>query len=293
MWSEGYKCNRRDAEKCAEKFIRFCALGVFLGVSAPRRLHFALALTLLVLSQLVFAADPIRIDAPAKITSTLPDGGLPPVVGVRNIQVFRATRDVPEMSDGKGWTYNHHMDMACWKGRLYVAWTNGEKDEDVWPAREVYSTSEDGMKWDPPRELFPQGVSTSLRMYFFHAPNGRMLVIAGQRVSREKLKEENKAGAVVREIRVDLTLGDLFTLIADPLAKDAPRIFDTSKDAQFVESCRQLLANRPFLETQDYGVLLGDRRMKWHEVARTDRAYRNFGKAFSFFHRKDGALVGI
>jgi hypothetical protein len=262
-------------------------------MEAPMRA--AILLPLLFLTAVAAAQDPIHVDAPelAKLDDTLPDGGLPPVVGVRNIQVFRASRDVPEMADGKGWTYNHHQDMACWKGRLYVAWTNGEVDEDVWPSREVYSTSEDGITWSPPSELFPQGVSTSLRMYFFHAPNGRMLVIAGQRVSEEKLNEQTKRGAVVREIRNDHSLGDVFTLILDPACKNPPSIFDTSADAGFVEACRQLLANRPFLETQDYGVLLGNRRMKWYDLLRSDHKYRTFGKAFSFFHRKDGALVGI
>ena len=92
-------------------------------------------------------ADPIQIQGPeqSQIDTNLPDGGLPPVIGVRNIQIFRASRDKPELADGKGWTYNHHVDMACWKGRLYVAWSSGEKDEDTWPWREVYSTSTDGL----------------------------------------------------------------------------------------------------------------------------------------------------
>src|SRR5436309_15669651 len=101
----------------------------------------------------IYAADPIRNEAveQSKLTNTLADGGLPPVIGVRNYQVFRASRDVPEMTDGKGWTYNHHMDLANWKGRLYVAWDNGQKDEYVWPSREVYSTSEDGGTWSVPK----------------------------------------------------------------------------------------------------------------------------------------------
>src|SRR5262245_7967537 len=93
----------------------------------------------------VSAADPIIVGGTeqSQVTNKLPDGGLPMLAGVRNIQVFRSSRDAVEQTDGKGWTYNHHMDMACWKGKLYVAWTNGEKDEDVWPAHEVYSTSDD------------------------------------------------------------------------------------------------------------------------------------------------------
>ena len=79
-----------------------------------------------------------------------------------------------------------------------------------------------------------------------------------------------------------------------------PPPYRDSKDAGFVDACNQLLANRPFLEQQDYGTALGDRRMKWHDVAHwtaVDDYTRGradfFGKAFSFFHRKDDALVGI
>jgi hypothetical protein len=239
--------------------------------------------------------EPIRIlgDEQKKIVANLPDGGLPPAVGVQNFQVFRASRDAADITDGKGWTYNHHVDIAAWRGRLYVAWTNGEKDEDIWPAREVYSTSEDGVNWSRPGELFPMGVSTSLRAYFFRAPDGRMLTFAGLRVSQDKLDEAKKDGAVVREIRADHSLGDVFTLIASPEAKSSPQFYKTSGDPKFVEACGQLLADRPVLEQQDYGVLLGDRRMKWHDVAAGNRRMKSFGKAFSFFHRKDGDLVGI
>ena len=86
-----------------------------------------------------------------------------------------------EITDQKGWTYHHHVDMACWRGRLYVGWNSCERDEDVWPSRELYSASVDGMSWSDPQEMFPQGVSTPLRMYFFHATNGRMFMIAGLR----------------------------------------------------------------------------------------------------------------
>ena len=235
-------------------------------------------------------ADPIQIQGPeqSQIYTNLPDGGLPPVPGVKNIQIFRASRDKPELTDGKGWTYNHHIDMACWKGRLYVAWSSGEKDEDTWPWREVYSTSSDGFTWSSPTELFPQGVSNPLRMHFFLAPNGRMLAIAGLRRGEVKLTDKNRDTLVVREILPDHKLGPYFTLL-NPTPAVGSEFYTNSADKGFVEACNQLLVNRPFLEQQDYGALLGDRRMPWHE---SDDKSMTF-KAFSFFHRKDGALVGI
>jgi hypothetical protein len=253
------------------------------------------------------ADDPIRIDDPSQsqLDVTRLNGNLPPLAGVKSIEVFRAQPD--------GYTYNHHVDLAAWKGRLYLAWNQCEKDEDVWPSREVYATSTDGTKWDVPKELFPQGLSTPIRMFFFHAPNGRMLAIAGLRVSREPLVERQKGPVIVREIRDDHSLGDVHSLVApnapatsalSPVPRgegvSVPSRYRASRDAGFVEACDQLLANRPFLEQQDYGTALGRRRMKWHDVANwspVDEYTRGradfFGKGFSFFHRKDGALVGI
>src|SRR5260221_10031822 len=143
---------------------------------------------------------------------TLADGGLPPALGVQSFQVFRASRDVPQQTDGVGFTYHHHVDMACWKGRLYVGWNSCEKDEDVWPSRELYSSSTDGANWTEPAELFPQGLSTALRIYFFHATNGRMLAIAGLRVGTDNIEEVKKGALVVREIRPDHTLGAVYLL---------------------------------------------------------------------------------
>jgi hypothetical protein len=253
------------------------------------KLHLLIVVSL-ALATSAFAADPITITGPeqSQIDESLPDGGLPPVPGVQNIQIFRATSDQQAATDGKGWTYNHHLDMAAWKGRLYAAWSSGERDEDVWPWREVYSTSANGVTWSPPAELFPQGVSNPLRMHFFLAPNGRMLAIAGLRRDETKLTDTNRDTLVVREISADYTLGPYYALLA-PTSVTSPDFYTNSADKGFVEACDALLANRPFLEQQDYGALLGARRMKWHDT--NDKNTKL--KAMAFFHRKDGALVGI
>jgi len=109
--------------------------------------------------------DPILIDGPEQslVDTRLPDGGLPPLPGVQSWCVFRATKDAPQLADGNGWTYHHHVDLAAWRGRLYLAWNSCEKDEDIWPSRELLATSVDGATWSQPIELFPQGISTPLR----------------------------------------------------------------------------------------------------------------------------------
>lgn len=238
----------------------------------------------------------IEGDETSKLDPLLADGGLPPIPGVENRCVFRATRSRPDLADQLGYTYHHHVDAAIWRGRLYVAWNSCERDEDVWPSRELLSTSLDGREWTPPIELFPQGVSTALRMYFFLAPNGRMLVIAGLRTDTSDVEEDRKHGLVVREIEASHWLGDVFTLRG---SSTTLRGYRTSADRGFVEACDALLADRIYLEQQDHGVLLGDRRMPWHDprawpggVVPGDNAKWTCGKAWSFLERPDGIWLG-
>jgi hypothetical protein len=54
------------------------------------------------------------------------------------------------------------------------------------------------------------------------------------------------------------------------------------------------------LEQQDYGELLGDRKMSWHNPANWPDGkvpgkskYWTFGKAMDFYHRQDGTLVSL
>jgi hypothetical protein len=255
----------------------------------------------------IMTAEPIRIVGPeiARLDFTRTDGGLPLAPGIQTSTVFRADKEHPEKSDGRGWTYHHHPDIACWKGRLYVGWDSCEMDEDTWPSRELYSTSTDGQNWTPPQELFPQGASTPLRVYFFHAPNGRMLAIAGLRVSQERTPESTKGGLVVREINADHTLGPVYTLRRPPEvpptgALPQSPLFINAKDAGFVTACQQLLGNHLYLEQQDNGKLLNPAdRIKWHDYSlwtgsETERpAEGEFGKAMCFFRRADGALVAV
>src|SRR6185369_6104685 len=159
-----------------------------------------------------------------------------------------------------------------------------------------------GRTWTQPQEMFPQGVSTPLRMYFFHSSNGRMLVIAGLRVDTKDTDEDTKNALVVREIRADHTLGEVFTLQANAGVTKHPPRFDESRDAAFIAACRQLLADNVYLEQQDRGRLLGERHMKWHDPsAWPDRKVPGVnekwvaGKAYSFFRRgeKNDELVGV
>jgi hypothetical protein len=102
----------------------------------------------------------------------------------------------------------------------------------------------------------------------------------------------------VREIAADHKLGKIYTLIKP--AADHPPAYTESKDAGFLQACREALNNKPLLEQADYGILLGDKKMKWHDpknwpggkIPSIGRDLWIFGKSMCFYHRKDGVLVG-
>lgn len=250
-----------------------------------------------------YTLDPIRIKAPelAKLDFSQYTGGLPLVPGVETYTVCRANREHPEKAEGLGYTYQHHQDLAIWKGRMYVGWNTCQVDEDTNPSRELISTSLDGKSWTRPVEMFPQGISTPLRMYFYLAPNGTMLVIAGLREDHEPLTERRKGGLVVREIHPDHSLGKVYTLrnVKKPFPHQPPG-FESSPEERFVQACRQLLADKLYLSQQDYAYLLDpEDRMEWFDPENWEGSEQlkdmasEFGKALCYYERKDGTMVAL
>ncbi len=227
-----------------------------------------------------------------RLNLALPDGGIMPVPGVLNIQLFRSSKDAPEITDGDGWTYAHHMDLAVWKGRMYAAWNMTLKDEDRPPSKVVFSTSADGLTWTRPADLFPREWAWACRFYFFLSGNNRMLAFCVAKSNNDgKISEDKKSILLVREIMPDHRLGDVFTLINPQ--PGLPASFENSADKDFVAACREAVANNVLLEQQDYGVFLGNRKMEWHEKTPPYKGFYKFGKAFCFYHRADGKLVGM
>lgn len=245
-------------------------------------------------SHLPTGTSPIEItgDEQGRVNMRLPDGGLEPVVGVRNIQVFRSCRLRPDLADGDGWTFAHHVDLAAWKGRLYAAWEMSPEDEGIQPCKVVYATSTDGYHWSAPNDLFPRENAWACRFYFYRASNDRMLAFCPAKMTDGKVSESAKKVLLVREITANHQLAEVYTLI-DPRT-DQPPFFETAQDAGFVAACREAVGNNLLLEQQDYGRFLGEsRRMKWHsETSLRDQQWR-FGKAFCFYHREDETVVGL
>jgi hypothetical protein len=114
----------------------------------------------------------------------------------------------------------------------------------------------------------------------------------------DNVAEDRKIRLYVRQITSDHKLGKIYTLIKP--AQGHPPAYTESKDVGFLQACREVLNNKPLLEQADYGILLGDKRMKWHEgrnwpggkVPSIGGDLWIFGKSMCFYHRADGVLVG-
>ncbi len=190
------------------------------------------------------------------------------------------------------------MGIGAWKGKLYAVWDMTHVGEDNPPCHLVYSTSEDGFHWTPPRDLYPYNTAYNLRFYFYRASNDRMLAFAAGYYPTDNISESRKDRLYVREISANHELGEIYTLIKP--GPGHPPAYTQSRDEGFLKACREALANKPLLEQGDYGLLLGDRKMKWHNDeawpggtrARFSQLWQ-FGKSLSFFTRKDGVMVAM
>ena len=267
-----------------------------------------------VFSSLAPAAEPSDIPVPGTATEPIRylgkdapdlrfhDGRLRPAVGVQNIQVMRANRTHPdaEGAGGFGWTYNHAPMLAYWNGRFYLEYLSNPIGEHQPPGQTLLVESTNGFRWTRPRVVFPSykisdeaGITVShQRMGFFVAPGGRLLVLSfyGRAPG---VNDGSGMGRAVREILKDDTLGPIYFIRYDRQngwsETNTPHAFyKTSPDPGFVAACDALLSNK--LMTQQW----------WEEDRQSDGFFALAGNtngfnamALSFFHRKDGAVVGL
>lgn len=248
------------------------------------------------------AAEPIRLVTDEQPDFKQHDGGLPPGVGVHNIQVMRANRTHPNAdgADGLGWTYNHAPMLCYWNGRFYLEYLTDPVGEHIPPGQTLLVESSDGYRWSNPRVAFPafkpEGEHTETvahqRMGFYVAPNGRLLISSFYgRAPRPN--DGTGIGRAVREIHKDGTFGPIHFIRYNPGSDSNNNtlpypFYKQSDDAEFVTACDALLTNK--LMTQ-----------QWWEEDRGDDGFfaisgqdRGFdAKALSFYHRKDGTVVGL
>jgi hypothetical protein len=272
------------------------------------------------------APEPVLYTGSLKPDKWFFDGRLPHAVGVQHYQAFRANRRHPSEPGPVGFTYNHQPYLAYWNGKFFLHYLAGLVQEHTPPTRTMLLTSADGRTWTNPKVLFPEYALPTIneeedvipagtksvmhqRMGFFVAPNGKLLAFGFYGFAatpRRSPNAGNGLGRVVREIRQNGDLGPIYFIRYNRHAgfnetNTRFPFFRTSKDTGFLAACESVLTNKLIT-------------LQWWEEDRAkdgfypldpsqavDGAYfssrittsEGAGKAFSFFHRPDGVVVGL
>lgn len=243
--------------------------------------------------------EPIRYTGPA-VDFTLPGAGLRPAVGVHSFQVLRANREQPDPAT-RGWTYNHQPYLCYWRGQFYLEYLSGPVGEHEDQSQTLLVTSPDGMNWLPSQVIFPpypleNGLYSIMhqRMGFYISQTNRLFALAFYGPScpypwPPKWDGPNNGtgiGRVVREVLPGGSFGPIYFIRYNRRAgwdesNTAYPFFERSPDEDFIQGCRDLLAD-PLLTLQ------------WWEEDRDPTFFPiTGGKAFSFYHRPDGQVVGL
>jgi hypothetical protein len=241
------------------------------------------------------AAEPVRYVGNEQADASH-DGGLRYAVGAKNWQAFRANRAHPELSDGYGYTYNHAPMMAYWNNRFYIEYLSAPFHENKGAIHNMLMSSPDGVQWDRPTEVFPfyelpddSMAQMHQRMGFYVSPNDKLLVMGFYGLPNRP-NDGHGVGRVIREVHKDGTFGPVYFIRYsrwNGWNETNTRFpsYTTSPDAGFKQACEALLANRLIT-------------LQWQEEDKSkDGFYPDLGpvnlKALSFFHRPDGAVVGL
>ena len=85
-----------------------------------------------------------------------PSSVVPPIprLNVRRSRLYTGTRETG--------SYNHHAQIAKFRGRYYFAWANGMRDELCAGQRILLSSSSDAIHWSPARCIVPGDVEKEI-----------------------------------------------------------------------------------------------------------------------------------
>jgi hypothetical protein len=254
------------------------------------------------------AQDTVRYTGKTLVNADYHHGQLSPVMGVHNIQTFRANREHPELAENFGWTYNHAPMLAYWNNKFYIEYLSDKVGESIPPGQSLVQSSKDGYTWTKPEVVFPiyripdgttkegrSDVAKDLdavmhqRMGFYVSTKNVLLVLGFYAISFDAKDDPNDGhgiGRAVREIQADGKYGPIYFIHYNPGYTEKNTkypLYAKSKSKAFIEACNELLANK--LMTQ-----------QWNEEAdRKDPliTLQKQYKAFSYYHLADGRVVGL
>ena len=257
-----------------------------------------------------FSQEGVFYTGDKKVNVDYHHGQIPPALGVHNIQVMRADREHPGVSDGLGWTYNHAPMLAYWNQQFYLEYLNDPVGEHIAPGRSMLLTSKDGYQWSMPVTVFPeypipdgtfkegaedqkaknQKAVMHQRMGFYVSKNREKLLCLGYYgISLHEKDSPNDGkgiGRVVREIYRDGSFGPIYFIRYNAKFNEKNTIypfFKQSKDEAFIAACEEILSN-PLLVQQ--WVEESDKN---DPIIPLKKDY----KALSYYHLNNGNVVGL
>ena len=236
-------------------------------------------------------------------------GQLAPAIGVHNIQVMRANRDIKDSTTGFGWTYNHQPLLTYWNNTFYLEYLSNPIGEHVPPGQSFMMTSKDGYHWTAPKISFPiykipdgttkegyNGVAKDLsavmhqRMGWYISSKNRLLMLGYYGLvlgAHDDPNDGNGIGRVVREVYKDGSFGPVYFIRYNHAFNEKNTsypFFEKSKDKGFVEACKEILSNSLLVQ-------------QWIEESdRNDpllTLHNDNYKAFNFYTLPDGRTVGL
>lgn len=271
--------------------------------------------------------EPVVYTGGLQPDSSLYDGGLPHAMGVHSFQALRANRThPPELKSNKGWTYNHQPYLAYWNSKFYLQYLSGEYSEHTPPTRVMMMTSVNGKDWTRPETVFPiydlpeintpeghlaAGTKAVMhqRMGFYHAPNGKLLTLGFYSYTITPRFSPNAGqglGRVVREVKPGGGYGPVYFIRYNRHngfneANTNFPFYKTSKDAGFLAACDSLLNDKLITlqwweedRAKDGFYSIDPSAAKGADsFSQTVTTSAGAGKAFSFYHRPDGVVVGM
>lgn len=265
----------------------------------------------------VYSQDILKYAGKQQSNINYHDGQLPHALGVHNIQVMRANRNHPALSDGFGWTYNHNQNIAYWNDKFYVHYLSTPFAEHYQPGQTLIVTSADGYNWGFPKVIFPQyelpvgyvkpgktdtvypGMRSVMhqRMGFYVTKKNRLLTFGYYGISFGTGDNPNRGdgiGRVVREIYADGTFGDICFIRYNKGFSDKNThypFYTGSRDRGFIEACNEVLANKLIIQQWREEADRDDSLLSFHETSNQGAVGVN--RAFNFYHLPDGSAVGL
>lgn len=257
-----------------------------------------------VAAQTGWAAEPVRYIGGVTIDPSVHEGRLRWAIGTESVQVMRANRTHNNIDKDSGWTYNHAPDLAYWNGKFYFQYLSNPVDEHIAPGQTLLVTSADGRNWGIPQVIFPpylapagvtipegySGYMMHQRMGFYVAPNGRLLTIAFYGHTENPF-QKGGIGRVVRELYKDGKMGPIYFIRYEShtnwnASNTSYPFYSSAPDTGFKAACEALLKDR--LKT-----------LQWRDeddesdTLYAGNMYDDHLSALSYFHRKDGKVVGL